>query len=556
MKPLRFAPFIRVSTEKQAEQGRSLQDQKSAIIGYVKALGGTIPESLWGYVGQESATPETEKRMFNRLLQDAEKRAFDCVIVQHADRLSRDNEQLKRALRIFRSANIRFFVQTTEKDLYNPQDCFELGLTAEFSEYVALQYAKKSISARIANAKEQAAMGLAPENLRLPFARFRQPDGTWGLDQEKAALVRVAIDLYLDAENGKGVEGIAQVVGINYMTLNRVFRHGLGDGWQREFTSHKFNIHEVVEYKIPAIVENPGKIKAVLEKMKRNKTFTHANRKRSYLLSKFVMCKECGSALSGNAPHGKRAYSHLDKRRSECSCASNPIARIDAHLLEGVVEAELENLFTSKAIETQIKEYCANPALQEKSQTLALLEGERRQLQTETQRLAAAYAKGVFTDSEVQPLIQANRTRANSLDTEIEKLRQAIANAPSEEALKRRSQLVRKAARALLRRKVREDADNHFKNTRKLVESVFEGRDAEGRRLGVYLWKEDGKWFYELRGNLPWVSTTGELYSDQTARLLGLDNDDDTPPSGGGGGGQSGSSPRGLTAQPAYIPMC
>ncbi|RQW88570.1 MAG: hypothetical protein EHM79_05465 [Geobacter sp.] len=546
-KPLRFAPFIRVSTEKQAEHGRSLQDQKAAIIGYVKTLGGTIPETCWQYVGQESATPDTEKRMFNRLLQDAEKGAFNCVIVQHADRLSRDNEQLKKALRIFRTTGIRFFVQTTEKDLYNPQDCFELGLTAEFSEFVALQYAKKSIVARIASAKEQADAGIAPKNLRLPYARIRRPDCTWGLDENKAEQVRTAVALFLDAENGKGVEPIAKIIGINYATLNRCFRFTLGDTWSREFKSKKFNFSESVKYTIPAIIEDPETIQAVYDRMQKNKTFTHANRKRNYLLSKFVLCGECGSSFSGACynSNNKTFYVHVGKKRSQCVHSKPPI-HINADLLESVVMAQLEDMFSSpEAIEQKVKEHCAGTPVNEKNKTLTLLENEQRQLKAEIQRLMDGYAKGLFSDEELQPLIQEKRTRAVPLAVEIEKLHQELSNTPSEKEIRQAAQTVSKAVRrAIAHKRMVDMVEGKYRDDRKLIESVFDGRDSEGKRLGVYVRKENGKWIYELRGNLPWVNKHGELADDSS----------DTDNSGNSGeNGPSSDSAKYKTAQRAYI---
>jgi len=519
---LRFAPFIRVSTEKQAEQGRSLSDQKAAIISYVNQLNGIIPESCWRYIGQESAlpNPDTEKRMFNLLLHDAEKGAFDCVIVQHADRLSRDNEQLKRALRIFRSANIKFFVQTTEKDLYNPQDCFELGLTAEFSEFVALQYAKKSIVARIASAKEQAIKGIAPKNLCLPFARYQQKDGSWGLDESKADLIRAAVELYL-SEQGSGIEKVAKVVGIHYMTLYRCFKLNLGDTWKREFNSKKFNITESVTYTIPAIINDYNKIQAVLDKLQHNKKHTHSNKKHEYLLSKFVLCGVCGSAFSGVTPSrgSKRYYVHLDKGRSACIHAK-PCACVDGRLLEQIVLAELEDmLLSTEAIETKVKEYTNPPAIMEKKRTLSLLENEQRQLKAEIQRLMSAYAKGLFTDDEVQPMIAEKRSRGNVLDTEIVKLQHELASTPTEETIRQRANNITKA----MSKKIKESIEANYRQDRKLIESIFSGRDSLGRRMGVYLTKEDGKWFYELRGNLPWVNQQGELHSAHTACMLGLD---------------------------------
>jgi hypothetical protein len=63
-KPLRFAPIIRVSTEKQAVQGESLRTQKRQIIKCVDQLGGTIPDHCWQYSGQEHGTPEAAPTIF------------------------------------------------------------------------------------------------------------------------------------------------------------------------------------------------------------------------------------------------------------------------------------------------------------------------------------------------------------------------------------------------------------------------------------------------------------------------------------------------------------
>lgn len=64
---LRFAPIIRVSTEKQANRGESLRTQTSQIEQYVKSLSGIIPSNCLVYSGQEHATPEIERKKFLNL---------------------------------------------------------------------------------------------------------------------------------------------------------------------------------------------------------------------------------------------------------------------------------------------------------------------------------------------------------------------------------------------------------------------------------------------------------------------------------------------------------
>ena len=176
METLRFAPIVRVSTERQEARGESLTTQKSQINQYVKALGGIIPESLWQYSGQEHATPDQERTRLNHLLRDSDKKIFDAVIVCDASRWSRDNLKSKEGLRTLRDNGIKFFVGTMEYDLYNPEHSFYLGVSAEIGELQARQQSLKSITNRINKAKRG-----VPTSGWLPYGRtFDKESGDLG----------------------------------------------------------------------------------------------------------------------------------------------------------------------------------------------------------------------------------------------------------------------------------------------------------------------------------------------------------------------------------------
>ena len=86
---LRFAPIVRVSTEKQKKKGESLRTQETQIRQYIAMLekaipgGACIPEYCWQYKGQEHATPNQERVLLDRLLKDSSKDIFDVVICCH-----------------------------------------------------------------------------------------------------------------------------------------------------------------------------------------------------------------------------------------------------------------------------------------------------------------------------------------------------------------------------------------------------------------------------------------------------------------------------------------
>ena len=130
---LRFAPLVRVSTEKQEKQGESLNTQKKQIQEYVKTLTGVIPKVCWKYSGQEHATPDQERQNLDRLLEDSGKGLFDAVMVCDASRWSRDNAKSKAGLEILKRNGIKFYVGTTEFDLFLPQATLFLGMATEMN---------------------------------------------------------------------------------------------------------------------------------------------------------------------------------------------------------------------------------------------------------------------------------------------------------------------------------------------------------------------------------------------------------------------------------------
>jgi site-specific DNA recombinase len=225
---LRFAPVIRVSTERQAQRGESLATQKTQIIQAVERLGGIVPECCWEYSGQEQATPDQERKIINKLLSDARKGIFDAVIVCDASRWSRDNRMSKDGLDILKKNGIRFFVHTTEYNLSRPEHLLFLGMTTEINEFHAQEQARKSILNRIARARRN-----LPASGNLPFGRtFDKKTGQWGIDTEKQKIIQIAAEKYL---NGESIINIAKKFSMNHTTLHKVLTRRSGDKWEQKF---------------------------------------------------------------------------------------------------------------------------------------------------------------------------------------------------------------------------------------------------------------------------------------------------------------------------------
>jgi len=491
--PLRFAPLVRVSTETQAKVGESLRTQTEQIKQYVKTIGGVIPEYCWEYSGQEHATPDQERIKLKKLLEDSSKGIFDAVIVCDASRWSRDNAENKRGLKILRDNNIRFFVAGMEHDLHSPEQNFILGMFAEFNELNAKQQNLKSIQNRIAKAKR----GI-PTAGRLPYGRTYDSNANkWGLDEKAAQNIKWAAEQYLA---GKSMAELSKTVGISDYSLWEILTKRSGDKWLITFNPANLNVNETVEISVPPLL-SAEKIQSIHERIKANKTYTHGEIKNKYLLSRMVFCADCGSALYAQTNHGGRQYyCHQKELKNRC----NPSLWVRADILEEAVLHQLFHIYGDvTAMEKAIARAIPDPTgIENLRNQLVIFENQFESIMSEKQNLIRSIAKGILTDNEAAKDIQNVRERESLLTAEITKINSQLKDIPTKERIERSARLIVK----VLERAFKSDGalgKMTYENKRELMTRSFAGKDAEGKRRGVYIRKTgnpERPWEFTIRG--------------------------------------------------------
>src|SRR5262249_30639424 len=159
---------------------------------------------------------------------------------------SRDNAKSRDGLETFRKHGVRFFVGATEYDLFNPEHVLFLGMSAVIGEVQARHQSKKSVENRIERAKR----GI-PACGTLPVGRTW--DGKeWHKDPEAEALVREVAARYLA---GESLPKIAKEKGLNASNLHRTMTQRCGPVWKQEFHSKALNIHEIVNTRVPRLLD-------------------------------------------------------------------------------------------------------------------------------------------------------------------------------------------------------------------------------------------------------------------------------------------------------------
>jgi len=517
MNPIRFAPLIRVSTEKQEQQGESLKTQTKQITQYVKTLGGIVPDNCW-YSGQESATPGKDRAILKQLLEDSEKGLFDAVIVCDHSRWSRDNVQSEAGLKILMENGIKFFVGSTEVNLYDPKDRFTVSLFSVINQHTKEDEEKKSIENRIARAKKN-----IPSAGVLPFGRFyNKKTERWGVDTDKRVLIESAARRYISGDNLKDV---AASINMNRQTLFHILTVYAGTEWQLRFRNSKFNIDETVTLVIPPLLD-VGVIKQVFARRDQNKTTGRGTRQYNFVLGGYVFCARCGYRLTTYMnPTGLRYYRHRTYQHNT-DCDFGKVVQADKLELSVLIHLT-QTLGDPIKMEEAIKR--ATPDMSKLHELKKELANLKKRLMTTLQqkeRLVSAVATGAITLNEVSSRMEKLRLQEVSSRTRINDIENELANIPDPDKVKKatrsmglnvfKTAMRDMGARILLKR--------NYTWKRNLVERAFFGKDSAGKALGVYVDYDESQAFsYAVRGDFAQTINTLPVSRMDIAEAFNID---------------------------------
>ena len=508
---LKFAALTRVSTEKQEKKGESLNTQKESIKKDASIIGGDIVE--WYGGKHEHATPGYERRELDRLLDDAQRKPekFNAVIVFHADRWSRDNVKSTEGLDIFRINEIRFFTGAVEHDLFDPDDCFYLEMSATVGKYHARHQAKNSIINRINRAKQN-----IPSNGKLPYGRTYSKEHGWGLDQKCKELIENVAKRYL---NGESIKEIAEEYKMTRSYLYRILNQRSGNTWRINFNSKALRIKEEVTLTIPPLLDEKL-INEVKAKSVANRTYQHGQIKNRYLLGRMIFCAHCGYALIGQTnAHGIMRYRHTPYQRTKQCNRPNWHSSVRADDVEEIVVRHIfETLGNPTGVQKAIEK--ATPDLnkiKEFEKITESLEGSLEKLQKGKKRIINLVKKCKISEKEAETELDDVNEQITNQNAKLIKIKSQLENRPTQKEIKLTSKKVASVFRKLkLSSAKRTESARHanhsyeemtWQDKRDLLEYVFSGLDKDDNRLGVYITFVDSKggpykWEYKICGQL------------------------------------------------------
>lgn len=515
MSKIRIAPLVRVSTERQEARGSSLSKQKADIESAIKTLDVKLIADPWRFSGQEHSTEGEERLKLDRLLDDAKSGLFDAIMIPDESRWGRDSYKSEEGLKILKDNGIRFFCLTREINLFDETAVYMLRSFVNLNAFVGLQNARKSIETRIKSAREG-----VPSSGPSPYGRiYDREKGEWHVDPEKQGKMRTAAGMYL---NGDTMESASKAVGINANQLRGLLREKCGDTWTQHFDSDKLNVHVKVPTKVPALLD-----KEMIDKIHDRLKLNIRTRKHEYLLSRYVVCGHCGYALYAETIDRHQYYGHQRTLQTKArECQEKSFKRIRADLLEQRVMADIFQIFGDREKRVEILK-AANNGHEENERLRVEIETHKKEIAKNDrmrQNLVDSIAAGIPIE-EIKPKMDTLISQRDFLQNEeIPRIEGKIRDTLSREEIERIADAIGNGKKRPTKQDAKDSieysylgSESHLqemtlKEKRRLLESLFTGKNGNGQRCGIYLFRTDTGWRYELHGSfMPLVKNDIEL---------------------------------------------
>lgn len=508
-----FAPLVRVSTEKQAKRGESLNTQRKQLQATIDHLNGTIYQ--W-YSGQEHATVNEERIILNQLLMDAAQNKFNAVIVADISRWSRDNHKNKESLEILKKHRIRFFDRTREYNLFDATESFMIGMGVEVSEYFSKLQAEKSLQNRIEVAKK----GM-PAAGRFPYGRkYIKESNQWIVDPEKKKKVEEMANAYLN-ENLSFI-GLSKRFGMEQSQIHSILLKRSGAKWKQCFHNKEKGTTETIIINIPPLLSD-NVIERIKIKSEARRTYEHASQKYEYLFSRIIYDADTGEALTGSAnekgmryyrPYKNRAYS-INAECLEIQVVDGFIEMLsrDDHFYNAVFDGGNQNDKRQElAKDKLVKEL-------EMKKILKLLSHKK----TAIDEFNGNEDDFVNFIGLLKPEIKDLEERVKTLDSAIQSIENQINTLPTPEEI----EATRTWVNIQIAQRTHEGYltsggafnDLPFKDKKRLINLIFGGKDENGKKYGIYVKLKNGEsqrkrvYIFEAYGKLG--SIKGSLETGQ-----------------------------------------
>ena len=205
----RIGGYFRISKEdKRAGESVSISNQRALISAYIKQIEEFVGAEIFEYIDDGLSGANTDRKNYQRMIQDIESGKINCIIVKDVSRIGRNMLETDELLLIYLvERNIRFISIGDRYDSFiQPLSVLEVAITNLFNQDYLHDIAQKSLSSRYVKLKNgERAAGKAV----FGYVKSKKEKNKLVIDSEAAEIVRCIFSLALE---GKVLREIAAIL--------------------------------------------------------------------------------------------------------------------------------------------------------------------------------------------------------------------------------------------------------------------------------------------------------------------------------------------------------
>jgi site-specific DNA recombinase len=350
------AIYARVSTDKQAEKGYSLDTQLTACRKCAYELGAIHIDE---FIDDGYSAEYIERPHLTKLREAVKAKKFDLVVFYDPDRMARNlMHQLIIAEEIDKSgAELKFVIVNYDQ---SPDGKFMFGIRG-----LLAQLEKEKIKERTMRGKRgKAAKGLVISNAK-PFGyHFDADKSTYVINESEAEIVRMIFDFIIQEKlgtakickelNARGIPSPRSKKSWITSSIHRILTNTIYKGiiYSMKYRYEKISLNkkkrtlrpesEWIPILVPAIIDETT-WQSAQHQLQENKDFAKRNLKQDYLLNGLVTCAKCGRAMvishSGGKEHisyyaclSQKSTSYIYSGQKSCSARQIPTKLLDEYV--------------------------------------------------------------------------------------------------------------------------------------------------------------------------------------------------------------------------------
>ncbi len=379
--------YIRVSTEDQT-QGYSLDAQRAEIERFCERNGYSL-DRLYADDGVSAHSDRIENRpQLRALLDDAELKRFDVVIVHTVDRWARNTGVQSQALQRLGTAGVGFVSVTENVDFSTPGGRLLLTVIGGVSEFFSDQLGVHVAKGQHQRAREGLNVGPVPFGYTV-----LEPGGVASIEPTEADAVRTAFAMSAARRPNGEIARWINSQGLNTRSGRMFTPHSV-----RDLLRCRFYVG-VVTYRGE---EFPGKHEALVtselfERVQVPRRVRRGQGRRSVgmprgLLSGRLLCVRCRNRLQSDR---NRVGNPMYRERHGWECETNGRAFVSSS-----IDGQIADVLRSLELREDWREHIAQLTAKEAGPSLDELRDRRR-------RLVRGYADGAFDEDEYEARLRA-----------------------------------------------------------------------------------------------------------------------------------------------------